>query len=173
MLLLVNIYIALHRNYKYSQVSRNNQTKSLNMQLPSASTLFGRQIQFLDIITTILIFIAIFADNRYHCMYYEYNPESIDDILKVMAANAKKRRLEKGWTRKYLCERSDVPVSTIAKFESLHTISLASYVAIAKAMGYSSDMKKLMSEAIFTTMKELDTINNNKNRKRGQRENHK
>lgn len=32
MLLLVNIYIALHRNYKYSQVSRNNQTKSLNMQ---------------------------------------------------------------------------------------------------------------------------------------------
>lgn len=171
--MLVNIYIALHRNYKYSQVSRNNQTKSLNLQLPSASTLFGRQIQFLDIITTILIFIAIFADNRYHCMYYEYNPESIDDILKVMAANAKKRRLEKGWTRKYLCERSDVPVSTIAKFESLHTISLASYVAIAKAMGYSSDMKKLMSEAIFTTMKELDTINNNKNRKRGQRENHK
>lgn len=102
-------------------------------------------------------------------MYYGYNPESIDDILKVMAANAKKRRLEKGWTRKYLCERSDVPVSTIAKFESLHTISLASYVAIAKALGYSSDMKKLMSEAIFTTMKELDTINNNKNRKRGQR----
>ena len=47
-------------------------------------------------------------------MYYEYIPESIDDILKVMAANAKKRRLEKGWTRKYLCERSDVPVSTIA-----------------------------------------------------------
>ena len=119
------------------------------------------------------MFIAIFADNRYHCMYYEYIPESIDDILKVMAANAKKRRLEKGWTRKYLCERSDVPVSTIAKFESLHTISLASYVAIAKALGYSSDMKKLMSEAIFTTMKELDTINNNKNRKRGQRENHK
>lgn len=141
--------------------------------MPSASTIFGRQIQFLDIITTILIFIAIFADNRYHCMYYEYNPESIDDILKVMASNAKKRRLEKGWTRKYLCERSDVPVSTIAKFESLHTISLASYVAIAKALGYSSDMKKLMSEAIFTTMKELDTINNNKNRKRGQRENHK
>lgn len=32
MLLLVNIYIALHRSYKYSQVSRNNQTKSLNMQ---------------------------------------------------------------------------------------------------------------------------------------------
>ncbi len=32
MLLLVNVYIALHRNYKYSQVSRNNQTKSLNMQ---------------------------------------------------------------------------------------------------------------------------------------------
>lgn len=36
-----------------------------------------------------MIFIAIFADNRYHYMYYEYNPESIDDILKVMAANAK------------------------------------------------------------------------------------
>lgn len=32
MLLLVNIYIALHRTYKYNQVSRNNQTKSLNMQ---------------------------------------------------------------------------------------------------------------------------------------------
>ena len=155
---------------KYPEITKLNLKYAICRPPPP---FFGRQIQFLDIITTILIFIAIFADNRYHCMYYEYNQESIDDILKVMAANAKKRRLEKGWTRKYLCERSDVPVSTIAKFESLHTISLASYVAIAKALGYSSDVKKLMSEAIFTTMKELDTINNNKNRKRGQRENHK
>ena len=154
----------VHSFFEKKSILENTSQIVTNLFMP---TLFRK------IITTILIFIAIFADNRYHCMYYEYNPESIDDILKVMAANAKKRRLEKGWTRKYLCERSDVPVSTIAKFESLHTISLASYVAIAKALGYSSDVKKLMSEAIFTTMKELDTINNNKNRKRGQRENHK
>ncbi len=103
-------------------------------------------------------------------MYYGYNLETIEDILKVMAENVKRRRLEKGWTRKTLYDRSGVAVSTIAKFESSGKISLTSYVAIAKALGYSSDMKKLMSVPQFSTMAELDTINSNKNRRRGHRE---
>ena len=103
-------------------------------------------------------------------MRYEYNFETVEDIMKIMADNVRKRRLEKGLTRKALCEMSGVPVPTIAKFENSYAISLASYVSIAKALGYSSDVKKLMAEPLFSTMSELETINNNKNRRRGCRE---
>lgn len=117
-----------------------------------------------------MIIIAIFADKRYYGMRYELFTESVEDIMKIVAGNAKRRRLEKGWTRKYLYEMSGVPVSTIAKFERDYTISLASYISIAKALGYSEGVKKLMSEPLFSTMSELNTINSNKNRRRGYRE---
>lgn len=119
---------------------------------------------------TIVIIISIFADKRYYGMRYELFTESVEAIMKIVAGNAKRRRLEKGWTRKYLYEMSGVPVSTIAKFERDCTISLASYISIAKALGYSEGVKKLMSEPLFSTMSELNTINSNKNRRRGYRE---
>lgn len=51
--------------------------------------------------------------------------------------------------------------------EQKHTISLRRYVALCKALGYKDRLKQLMSEPIYTTMEELDTINTNKNRKHG------
>lgn len=84
-----------------------------------------------------------------------------------LAADLQKRRLEKGLSRNALSLMSGVPAPTIAKFERMHVISLASYVAIAKAMGYSKQMKAIMDEPLYDTMDELLTINKNKNRKRG------
>ena len=39
-----------------------------------------------------------------------------------------------------------------------------------KALGYSKSIKELLSEPIYNTMEELETINKNKNRKKGRNE---
>ena len=48
-----------------------------------------------------------------------------------------------------------------------YAISLVSYVALAKALGYTDAIKALLAEPRFTTMEELETIHKNKNRKKG------
>lgn len=93
-----------------------------------------------------------------------------DELLAILADNLQKRRLEKGLSREALAELSGVPIPTIDKFEQKHTTSLSSYVTLAKALGYSKSIKELLSEPIYNTMEELETINKNKNRKKGRNE---
>ena len=80
------------------------------------------------------------------------------------------RRLERGLSREALSMMSGVPVSTLAKFEQKHVISLSQYVAIAKALGYSDQMKSLLAEPRYATQEELEQINRNKSRRRGRNE---
>lgn len=101
---------------------------------------------------------------------YDFNIDSTEEVLKLLAANMQQRRLEKGLSREALTEMSGVPTSTIAKFEQKHTISLASYVALAQSLGYTQSIKELLAKPLFNTMEELDIINRNKNRKRGRHE---
>lgn len=103
-----------------------------------------------------------------HLLYY-FDLDTVDDILKILALNFQKRRLEKGLSRNTLAEISGVPAPTIAKFEQKHSISLSSYVALSKALGYTKEIKQLLSNPLYDTMEELDVINKNKNRKRGSR----
>ena len=100
-------------------------------------------------------------------LLYNFDVERPEELLAILAQNLQKRRLEKG---EALTELSGVPTPTIAKFEQKHTISLASYVALAKALGYSKAIKELLSEPLFSTMEELEMINKNKNRKKGRNE---
>lgn len=102
-------------------------------------------------------------------LLYTFDEDNTESIMKVLAQNFQKRRLEKGYSRDALTEISNVPTSTIAKFETKHTISLASFVALAKALGYTEDLKRLLSEPLYRSMAELDEINRNLNRKRGSR----
>ena len=102
-------------------------------------------------------------------LLYNFDIDSVADLLKILARNLQKRRLEKGLSRKVLSEISEVSAATIAKFEQKNTISLASFVALAKALGYTRDIKELLSQPIYNTMEELDVINKNKKRKRGGR----
>ena len=51
-------------------------------------------------------------------------------------------------------------------------ISLIGFIALAKALGYTDALKSRLAEPIYSTMEELDTINKNKNRKRGRNEFH-
>lgn len=103
-------------------------------------------------------------------LLYNFDIDTSEDILQLLAQNLQKRRLEKGLSRDALSEISGVPAPTIAKFEQKHTISLAAYVSLAKALGYTKQVKALLSEPLFSTMEELDLINKNKNRKRGRNE---
>lgn len=100
---------------------------------------------------------------------YTFDINTTGDILKGLAQYLQKRRLEKGLSRDTLSELSKVPVSTIAKFETQFTISLASFVSLAKALGYTDELILLLSEPRYSTMAELDQINKNLNRKRGTR----
>ena len=100
---------------------------------------------------------------------YSFDIDSVEEIQKIVARNFHKRRLEKGLSRNSLSDISGVPASTIAKFEQRYTISLVSYIALAKALGYTKDIKDLLSQPLYNTMEELETINKNKKRKRGRR----
>ena len=100
-------------------------------------------------------------------LLYDFNIDTTTDLLKLLAGNCQKRRLEKGLSRNTLSEISGIPVATIAKFEQKHSISLPSFVAIANGLGYAKEIKELLSQPLYSTMEELDTINKNKKRKRG------
>ena len=84
-------------------------------------------------------------------LLYTFDEDKTEAIMKVLAQNCQKRRLEKGLSRDALADLSKVPV------------------ALAKALGYTNDLKQLLSEPLYNTMAELDEINRNLNRKRGSR----
>lgn len=103
-------------------------------------------------------------------LLYNFDINTPSELLAILADNFQKRRLEKGLSREALTVLSGVPTPTIAKFEQKHTLSLVSFVALAKALGYSKAIKELLSEPLFNTMEELEIINKNKNRKKGRNE---
>lgn len=103
-------------------------------------------------------------------IFYNFDIDTPNELLALLANNLQKRRLEKGLSREALTDLSGVPTPTIAKFEQKHTISLSSYVSLAKALGYAKAIKELLSEPIYNTMEELEVINKNKNRKKGRNE---
>ena len=87
--------------------------------------------------------------------------------MQQLAERLKARRLEKGLSRQALAEISGVPAPTIARFEQQYAISMRQYINLAIALGYAEQLQVLMREPIYKTMEELETIQNNKNRKRG------
>lgn len=98
---------------------------------------------------------------------YVFDPYPLQVTMQRLAENLKTRRLERKLSTKSLSAMSGVPASTIQRFELKHSISLESYVKLAKALGYSEDLMQLLAEPKFDTMEELLEINKNKNRKRG------
>ena len=102
-------------------------------------------------------------------MYNEYifDPYPLTVTMQRLAENLKARRLERRISTKRLAEMSGVPASSIQRFELKHAISLESYVKLAKALGYSEEIRQLLAQPKYDTMEELLEINKNKTRKRG------
>ena len=123
---------------------------------------------FLFMIRIIVIFVA---DNI--CLRimefkkYVFDPYPLEVTMQRLANNLKCRRLEKKFSTKTLSEMSGVPTSTIQHFELKHSISLESFVKLAKALGYSEEIIQLLAEPKYDTMEELLEINKNSLRKRG------
>ena len=88
-------------------------------------------------------------------------------LMAMMAKNCKDRRLERGYSRRTLAERTGVPAPTIERFEKTGKISLESFSAIAVEFDYFQEMSELLSKPKYTTGSELETINRNKNRIKG------
>ncbi len=98
---------------------------------------------------------------------YTFDPYPLHITMQRLAENLKARRLERKLSTKSLSEISGVPASSIQRFELKHSISLESYVKLAKALGYSEELMQLLAEPKYDTMEELLEINKNKTRKRG------
>lgn len=98
---------------------------------------------------------------------YTFDPYPLQVTMQRLAENLKARRLERKISTKSLSAMSGVPASSIQRFELKHSISLESYVKLAKALGYSEELMQLLAEPKYDTMEELLEINKNKNRKRG------
>lgn len=98
---------------------------------------------------------------------YLYDPYPLQVTMQQLAQNLKARRLEKKLSTKSLSEMSGVPASSIQRFELKHSISLESYVKLAKALGYSEEIMQLLAEPKYDTMEELLELNKNRTRKRG------
>lgn len=95
-----------------------------------------------------------------------YTFENVDDIARVLAAEFRKRRVEKNITRVQLAERSGVAVSNIVRFEQKGLISLANLISLAMAMGYVSEIKNIFSQPKYSTMEELSQIRENTSKTR-------
>jgi len=98
---------------------------------------------------------------------YEIYRMPIGVIMEKLASDCRKRRLEKGLSRKSLADLSGVPAASIERFETKHKIALESYALLADALDYTDELLSVMSKPKFSTMNELETINKNKNRQRG------
>ena len=98
---------------------------------------------------------------------YTFDPYPLQITMQRLAENLKARRLERKLSTKSLSAMSGVPASSIQRFELKHSISLESYVKLAKALGYSEELMQMLAEPKYDTMEELLEINKNKNRKRG------
>ena len=98
---------------------------------------------------------------------YTFDPYPLQITMQRLAENLRARRLERKLSTKSLSAMSGVPASSIQRFELKYSISLESYVKLAKALGYSEELMQLLSEPKYDTMEELLEINKNKTRKRG------
>lgn len=87
--------------------------------------------------------------------------------MQRMAQNCKARRLERGYSRRTLSERTGVPAPTIERFETTGKISFDSFCALVVEFDYFEEMSQILSMPKYTTGSELETINRNRNRQKG------
>ena len=95
---------------------------------------------------------------------YSKQPEQ---LMQRMAQNCKARRLERGYSRRTLSERTGVPAPTIERFETTGKISFESFCALVVEFDYFEEMSQILSMPKYTTGRELETINRNKKRQKG------
>ena len=95
-----------------------------------------------------------------------YTLESIDDIADKLREDFRRRRIEKNLTREEVAQAANIAVSNIVRFEQKGLISLKNLIALAMALGYTSEIKNLFAVPKYATMEELTQIRKNTNKKK-------
>ncbi len=95
-----------------------------------------------------------------------YTLDNADDIAQGIAADFRKRRIEKNLTRDQVAEKAGVAVSNIVRFEQKGLISLKNLIGLAMALGYTAEMKGIFAQPKYSTMEELQQIRKNMNKKK-------
>ena len=71
--------------------------------------------------------------NKILAILDNYLHDNPDEIAHDIAADFRRRRIEKNYTREQIAEKSGVPVSNIVRFEQKGLISLKNLIGIALA----------------------------------------
>ncbi len=95
-----------------------------------------------------------------------YTLETEEDIALKLAADFRRRRIEKNLTREEMAQTAGIAVSNIVRFEQKGLISLKNLIALSKALGYTSEIKNLFASPKYATMDELTQIRKNTNKKK-------
>lgn len=95
-----------------------------------------------------------------------YTLESEDDIALKLAEDFRHRRIEKNLTREEMAQMAGIAVSNLVRFEQKGLISLKNLIALAMALGYSSEINNLFATPKYATMEELTQIRKNANKKK-------
>ena len=101
---------------------------------------------------------------KYSFDIFDKNPER---LAKILAENARKRRLDKGLSRRSLSERTGIPEPTLERFETKGKISLEAFLKLVVEFDWFDEMSAILDRSKFSTGEELETINKNQRRQRG------
>ena len=103
--------------------------------------------------------------NKMLAILDNYLHDNPDEIAKEIAAEFRRRRIEKNLTREQVAEKSGVAVSNIVRFEQKGLIS-KNLIGIAMALEYTSEIRHIFSQQKYDTMEELQEIKRNMNKKK-------
>ena len=83
-----------------------------------------------------------------------------------LAMDFRQRRIEKGLTREQIAHKAEISISNVARFEQKGLISLNNLIALAIALGYTTEVKNIFQAPKYSTMEELTQIRRNTGKKR-------
>ena len=95
-----------------------------------------------------------------------YMMETAEDIAMKLANDFRQRRIEKNLTREQIAQMAKISLSNVARFEQKGLISLSNLIALAMALGYTTEVKNIFQSPKYATMEELTQIRRNKDKKR-------
>lgn len=101
----------------------------------------------------------------------EYSFDIFDNtnerLASILAENCRRRRLDRGMSRRALSEQTGIPEPTIERFETKGKISLEAFLKLVVEFDWFNEMAAIMSKSKFTTGEELEKINRNQTRQKG------
>ena len=90
-----------------------------------------------------------------------------EHLAMVLAENCRKRRLDRGMSRRSLSEATGIPEPSLERFETKGKISLEAFLRLVVEFDWFDEMSTIMGKSKFTTGEELEIINKNQGRLKG------